>query len=66
MEELCQSLGLLNDTYDYPESIFYQYHTETDWPTSLDWAIIELLYRTEIRPGMDESAVRTAAADIVR
>ena len=66
VEELCQSLGLLNDTYDYPESIFYQYHTETDWPTSLDWAIIELLYRTEIRPGMDESAVRTAAADIVR
>lgn len=66
VEELCQALGLLTDTYDYPESIFHQYYTDADWPCPLDWAIIELLYRSEIRPGMDESAVRSAAADIVR
>ena len=65
VEELCQGLGLLNDTYDYPESIFYQYHTDTSWPTTLDWALIQLLYRSEITPGMDESAVRAAAASLV-
>ncbi len=65
VEEFCQSLGLLTDTYDHPESIFYQYHTDTAWPTTLDWAIIQLLYRSEITPGMDESAVRSAAASLV-
>lgn len=66
VEELCQSLGLLQDTYDHPESIFYQYHTEIDWPSPLDWAIIELLYSPELRPGMDEESVRSAAAGLVR
>ncbi len=65
VEELCQSLGLLNDTYDHPESIFYQYHTDTSWPTTLDWAVIQLLYRSELTPGMDESAVRAAAESLV-
>lgn len=65
VEELCQSLGLLTDTYDHPESIFYQYHTDTAWPTTLDWAVISLLYRSEITPGMDEEAVREAAAALV-
>lgn len=65
VEELCQSLGLLTDTYDHPESIFYQYHTDTAWPTTLDWAVIQLLYRSEITPGMDEEAVREAAAALV-
>ena len=65
VEELCQSLGLLTDTYDHPDSIFYQYHTTTAWPTALDWAVIRLLYSDGIVPGMDESAVRTAAASLV-
>ena len=65
-EELCQSLGLLQDTYDYPESIFYQYHTDAQRPSALDRAVIELLYRSEILPGMDEEAVRAAAAELVR
>ena len=66
VEELIQSLGLLTDSYDYPESIFYQYHTDTDWPTTLDWALVQLLYSDALRPGMYESAVRTAAAALVR
>lgn len=65
VEELCQGLGLLTDTYDYPESIFYQYHTDTAWPTTLDWAIIQLLCSGSITAGMDESAVRAAAASLV-
>ena len=61
-----QSLGLLNDTYDHPESIFYQYHTDTSWPTTLDWAVIQLLYSDGLTPGMDEQAVRAAAEQLVR
>ena len=66
VEELVQSLGLLNDTYDHPESIFYQYHTDTSWPTTLDWAVIQLLYSDGLTPGMDEQAVRAAAEQLVR
>lgn len=65
VEELCQGLGLLTDTYDHPESIFYQYHLTTDWPTELDWAVIRLLYSAAISPGMDGDGVRAAAASVV-
>jgi hypothetical protein len=43
-EELTQSLGLCNDSYDYPESIFYQGWTETTEYTELDKELIQMLY----------------------
>lgn len=43
-EELTQSLGLINDSYDYPESIFYQGYSETIKFTEMDKLIIQLLY----------------------
>ena len=43
-EELTQSLGLPNDSYDYPESIFYQGWTETTEYTELDKELIQMLY----------------------
>ena len=43
-EELTQSLGLTNDTYDYPESIFYQKWSETTEYTPIDRALIDMLY----------------------
>ena len=43
-EELTQSLGLTNDTYDYPQSIFYQNWTETTEYTPIDRALIDMLY----------------------
>ncbi|HIQ78192.1 MAG TPA: DUF2927 domain-containing protein [Candidatus Scatomorpha intestinavium] len=64
-EELCQGLGLLTDTYDHPESIFYQYHETADWPSALDWAIIRLLYSGVISPGMTEDEVHAAAVSAV-
>lgn len=66
VEETVQSLGLLKDTYDHPESIFYQYGSSVVWPCELDWAVINLLYSDAIRPGMTESDVKTAAASVVR
>ncbi len=43
-EELTQSLGLLNDSWKYPESIFYQGWTTTTEFTEMDRSLIDLLY----------------------
>jgi hypothetical protein len=43
-EELTQALGLSNDSYDYPESIFYQGWTETTEYTELDKDVIRMMY----------------------
>ena len=44
-EEITQSLGFLNDTYDYPESIFYQGYSENNFFSEMDKTIIKLLYQ---------------------
>jgi len=44
-EEITQSLGFLNDTYDYPESIFYQGYSESNSFSPLDKKLIKLLYQ---------------------
>lgn len=51
-EELTQSLGLLNDSWDHPESIFYQGWTTTQEYTELDLAVIAMLYEPGVAPGM--------------
>ena len=43
-EELTQSLGLFNDSYEYPESIFYQGWTTTTEFAPIDREIIDMLY----------------------
>jgi hypothetical protein len=43
-EELTQSLGLFNDSYKYPESIFYQGWTTTTEFAPIDREIIDMLY----------------------
>jgi hypothetical protein len=51
-EELTQSLGLMKDSYRYPDSIFYQGWTEVTRYLPIDGTVIEILYRSEIRPNM--------------
>ena len=51
-EEVTQSLGLMNDSYTYVDSIFYQGWTSPTEYTALDENIIEMLYLPEIAPGM--------------
>jgi hypothetical protein len=43
-EELTQSLGLFNDTWDYPESIFYKGWTTTTEFAQIDRELIDMLY----------------------
>ncbi|NDF16391.1 MAG: DUF2927 domain-containing protein [Verrucomicrobia bacterium] len=43
-EELTQSLGLINDSYKYPESIFYQGWSTTTEYAPIDREVIDILY----------------------
>lgn len=43
-EELTQSLGLFNDSWSYPESMFYQGWTQTIDFAEIDKRLIDLLY----------------------
>ncbi len=56
-EELTQSLGLLNDSYKYSESIFYQDWTQTTEYSEIDKHLIEVLYSKKIKPGMTKQEV---------
>lgn len=54
-EELTQSLGLMNDSQHYPDSIFYQPWSRVTDYSKIDKDIIKLLYQSDIRPGMSKS-----------
>lgn len=60
-EELTQMLGLLRDSFRFPESIFYQsFSTVTEY-LPIDRTVIELLHRPELVVGMTrEEAARGA------
>ncbi|MDO5016204.1 MAG: DUF2927 domain-containing protein [Eubacteriales bacterium] len=51
-EEFVQSLGLINDGELYADSIFNQAWGHIQYPGELDWLLIEMHYRPEIKPGM--------------
>ncbi len=57
-EELTQSLGLMQDSFRDATSIFYQGWSKTQQYSALDRQLLQLLYSPEIKPGMDESALR--------
>lgn len=57
-EELIQALGMSNDSFSYPYSLFYEYFSYIRWPSALDWTLIELLYHPDLRTGMTEEDVR--------
>jgi hypothetical protein len=43
-EELTQAMGLMNDSYKYPESVFYQGVSETTEYAPIDRELIDILY----------------------
>lgn len=51
-EELIQSFGLLNDSYDYPASIFQQEWTLVQHPSDIDFAVLRMLYSPAITMNM--------------
>ncbi len=56
-EELTQSLGLMNDSNHYADSIFYQPWSLVAGFSDIDKAIIQLLYHHTIRAGMNNIKV---------
>jgi len=65
-EELIQVMGMLNDSEKYEDSIFYQYGSSVQWPSDLDWKIMELLYNPQLRRGMTESECRAVLAQLIQ
>ncbi len=59
-EELTQVMGLMRDSWRDQDSIFYQGWTNVNQYTADDRAIIQILYLTNIRPGMSRSQVASA------
>ena len=57
-EEITQMLGLMNDSYSYPDSIFYQRPSMVQSYSVLDEHLIEMLYRPEITVGMNVDEAR--------
>lgn len=56
-EEITQSLGLMNDSLKYRDSIFYQGWTQTQRYSEIDRKMIEILYSDYITPGMKNEEV---------
>ena len=56
-EELTQSLGLMNDSNKYKDSIFYQGWTYIKEFSELDKSVIKLLYLKKIKLGMSKEQV---------
>jgi hypothetical protein len=56
-EELTQSLGLMNDSNKYKDSIFFQGWTDITAFSEIDRAVIKLLYQNKIEPGLSKKQV---------
>lgn len=65
-EEVTQILGLGRDSERYPESIFYQRWSLVSEYAPVDRALVEMLYRPEVHPGMDEDAVSALLRRLTR
>lgn len=56
-EELTQALGLMQDSKQYPNSIFQQNWTCSTTYADIDRDLIQLLYNPKLRPGMSKKEV---------
>ncbi|MBO4652141.1 MAG: DUF2927 domain-containing protein [Lachnospiraceae bacterium] len=65
-EEIVQATGLQNDSYTYPDSLFYQGYNEVQEPTTLDWILFEILYHPAITAGMSEAECLNIINEIVK
>lgn len=55
-EEVTQMLGLMQDSFTFPESIFYQSFSQVSEYAAVDRAVIEMLYGAHVMPGMERLA----------
>ena len=60
-EELLQSVGLMQDSSRYEDSIFYGGWTTVQQPSALDWELLRLLYLPQVAHGMAQRDAMTVA-----
>jgi hypothetical protein len=65
-EEVTQSLGLAQDSPRDPFSVFYSGYSESTVYTALDLALVEMLYRDEVRPGMSAAEAIPVLRQLLR
>jgi hypothetical protein len=65
-EEVTQILGLMRDSFRFPDSIFYQQFSLTHEFAPVDAALIEMLYRPEIDAGMAQGTAARVLRRLVR
>ncbi len=61
-EELTQAMGLMEDSWTYPDSMFYQGWTPGVQYAEIDKTLIRMLYRTDIRPNMTSQQAHAVLA----
>jgi hypothetical protein len=64
-EEFTQALGLMNDSFKYPNSIFQQKWTDVNEFSPIDRELIKILYHPRIKAGMNETRVRSIIKQIL-
>ena len=65
-EEFTQAMGLLNDSYKYPDSIFYQGYSLTTQFSAEDLIILKLHYSIEISAGMEYNNISAIVSQKAR
>ncbi len=64
-EELTQSLGLTNDIPHFPNSLFYDKHSEINAYSVMDREIIRLLYHPKVVAGIGKESVNFLLTDLL-
>ncbi|MFH1512091.1 MAG: DUF2927 domain-containing protein [Bacillota bacterium] len=57
LEEFTQALGIMQDSMQYPDSIFYGRWTEAQQLSPLDWTVVRMVYSPGIQAGMTAAEV---------
>ena len=64
------SVGLFNSSTKYADSVFYrgemsEGQTFPTWPSTLDWALVQLVFSDSVRAGMGASTARSVVQKLV-
>ena len=66
LEEIVNSLGLGNDTELREDSIIYQFYSEPQELSEMDWLLLKLLYKEEMYSGIHETECRELIAKLCK
>lgn len=65
VEELTQSMGLMNDSKKYPDSIFYQGYSTSETLSDIDVTLFKMHYSPLVRTGADIREIRAAVEKLL-